>query len=223
MAQDHETGTYSSPQRASIWLVAAIVTGVNPAFTNALAQTSTAYPVRPIRIVVALAAGGVADVTARLAAQKLSGPLGKPVIVENRKGGSENVIAAASGEVAFSFTGVPTALPLVTSGRLKSLAVTCPRRVSFLPDVPTVSESGLPGYAIVPWYGLSAPTGVPKDIVLRLNGLLDRTFNTPEMKASLSQQGIEVQTNSPQEYAAHIHSEIVRNAKLLKAAGVVAE
>ena len=139
------------------------------------------------------------------------------------KGGTDNTLAAVSGVVAFSFTGVPTALPLINAGKLRALAVTSPKRVSFLPQMPTVDESGLPGYAIVPWYGLSAPAGVPKDIIVLLNALIGTTFNTPEMKVSLSLQGIEVQTNSPQEFAAFIHSEIEKNAKLLKAAGLKGE
>ena len=139
------------------------------------------------------------------------------------KGGTENVVAAASGHVAFSFTGVPTALPLINSGKLRALAVTSPKRVSFLPQMPTVDESGLPGYAIVPWYGLSAPAGVSKDIVVLLNTVIGKMFNTPEVKAALSRQGIEVQTNSPQEFAAFIHSEIEKNTKLLKASGVKSE
>ena len=341
-----------SPQRNRLWLVAAIVACVDLAVVDAAAQTllagpgqaastgsGQAYPIKPIRIVVGLAPGGVADVTARMVAQKISGHLGQPVIVENRtgagtslaiervttspadgytlllmgssgtvqsalprklpydverdlapisllstapymivvrpsmparnikelialaraepgklnygsngvgstsflagalfnllaevkmvdvpyKGGTENVIAAASGVAAFSFTGVPTALPLINSGKLRSLAVTSPKRVSFLPHMPTVGESGLPGYAIVPWYGISAPAGVPEDIIVLLNALIGKTLNTPEVKASLSRQGIEVQTSSPQEFAAYIHSETERNAKLLKAAGVTGE
>jgi tripartite-type tricarboxylate transporter receptor subunit TctC len=81
----------------------------------------------------------------------------------------------------------------------------------------------LPGYAIVPWYGILAPARVPKDIIARLNAVIVRTFNTPEMKDSLSRQGIEVQTNSPPQFAAFIHGEIENNAKLLKAAGVKAD
>ena len=305
---------------------------------SAQARTPT-YPVKPIRIIVGVAAGGVADVGARAVGQKLSEHLGQPVIVENRtgaattlavervatatpdgytlllmgstatvqatfrrklaydlerdlapisllitapfmvvvrpglsarnmkelialaraepgklnygsngvgstshlagalinvmanvkivdvsyKGGAENVIAAASGEVTFSFTGVPTAMPLVTSGKLRALAVTSAERVSLAPQVPTVSESGLPGYAMVPWYGLAAPAGVRKDIIALLNGLVVKTLNAPELKAQFGKQGIEVQTSSPQAFAGIIHNEIARNAKLLKAAGVTAE
>ena len=139
------------------------------------------------------------------------------------KGGTENVIAAASGQVTFSFTGVPTALPLVNAAKLKSLAVTSAKRVRFVPDVPTVAESGLPGYAIVPWYGLAAPANVSKDVVALLNAQVDKAMNTPEMKASLAPKGMEVQTSSPQQFAAHIRSEIEKNAKLFKAAGVKPE
>jgi tripartite-type tricarboxylate transporter receptor subunit TctC len=304
-----------------------------------LAGSAPAYPLKPIRIIVGLQAGGVADVGARTLAQKLSENLGQPVIVENRpgagttvavervatstpdgytlllmgstatvqatfrrklsydlerdlapisllftapfmvvvrpalpvrnmneliamaraepgklnygsngvgstshlagalvnvmahvkivdvsyKGGAENVIAAASGEVTFSFTGVPTALPLIHAGRLRALAVTSARRVSFLPDIPTVSEAGLPGYAMVPWYGLAARAGVRKDIIELLNGLAVKALNTPEIKGAFSKQGVEVQTDTPQQFAAFIHSEIARNARLMKAAGVAPE
>ena len=157
-------------------------------------------------------AGALIDITANV-----------KMVDVSYKGGAENVIAAASGEVTFSFTGVPTALPLIKAGRLRALAVTSARRLSFLPDIPTVSESGLPGYAMVPWYGLAAPAGVRKDIVELLNSLAVKAVNTSEIKASFSKQGIEVQTSTPQQFAAFIRSEIVRNARLMKAAGVAPE
>jgi hypothetical protein len=97
------------------------------------------------------------------------------------------------------------------------------KRASSLPSIPTLNESGLPGYDLSGWYGVLAPAGVPKDIIARLNAVIANVVNTPEMKEALNKQGLEPQTNTPEQFAAFIHNEIARSAMLIKLTGAKAE
>jgi tripartite-type tricarboxylate transporter receptor subunit TctC len=139
------------------------------------------------------------------------------------KGASEFVIAAAGGQIDMGFPSITPALPLLETGKLKALAVTSVKRSALLPQVPTVSESGLPGYEVSTWYGVTAPAGVPKEIVSRLNAVIGKAVNAPEMKEALNKQGLEPRTSTPEQFAAFVKTEIAQNAKLIKAAGIQAE
>jgi tripartite-type tricarboxylate transporter receptor subunit TctC len=139
------------------------------------------------------------------------------------KGASESVVATASGEVDMSYPSVSASLPLLNAGRLRVLAVTSTKRSALLPAVPTLDEAGLRGYESSTWYGVSAPAGVSKDIVTRLNAGIVKVVNTPAMKDAFGKQGLEPQTSTPGAFGALIHSEIAKNAKLIRQAGVKAE
>lgn len=139
------------------------------------------------------------------------------------KGGADAVVATASGQVDMSFASVTSALPLIKVGKLKALAVTSATRVSSAPSIPTVNESGLPGYDRSSWYGIAAPAAVPKDIIARLNAEIGKAVNTPEMKESLNKQGLEPQTNTSEQFVALVHKEIADSARLIKLTGAKAE
>lgn len=139
------------------------------------------------------------------------------------KGGAENAVAVASGQIDMYFSSFPSVLPLLGTGRLRPLAVTSAKRASFMPSLPTLDESGLPGYSRSSWEGVLAPAGVPKDIIARLNTAIVNVVNTAEMKQSLNRQGLEPQTGTPEEFAAFIHGEIEKNAQLIKLIGLKAE
>jgi tripartite-type tricarboxylate transporter receptor subunit TctC len=139
------------------------------------------------------------------------------------KGGSESVVAAAAGEVATCFTSVTSALPVMQTNRLKSLAVTSLVRVSLLPEVPTLDESGLRGYDHATWFSLLAPAGTPRNIVARLNGELVRAVGAADVQASLRKSGLEPQTTTPEQMASMIRAEIEKNARLIALAGLKAE
>lgn len=138
------------------------------------------------------------------------------------KGGTEAATATVAGQIEMSFTGVTSSLPLVGAGKLRALAVTSAKRASYLPSVPTLGET-LPGYAISSWYGMLAPAGVPKSIVARLNAEAGKAINAPDMKEALSKQGIEPQTNTPEQFAAFIRAEIALASKLIKQIGLKVE
>jgi tripartite-type tricarboxylate transporter receptor subunit TctC len=113
--------------------------------------------------------------------------------------------------------------PLVKGGKLKLLAVSSARRMGAIPDVPTIAESGLPGFETGSWQGVIAPPGTPRDIVARLNSEIGRIYALPEMRENLGRQGAEVRTNSPDEFAAFIRTEKAKWAKVVKDADVKVE
>lgn len=139
------------------------------------------------------------------------------------RGGAENAIANASGQVEMSFLSVPSITPLLVGGRLRPLAVTSIKRASFMPSLPTLDESGLRGYDYSNWNGVTGPAGMPKDIIARLNAMIGKVVNTSDMKESLNRQGLEPQTSTPEQFAAFIHTEVAKNAKLIKLIGMKAE
>ncbi len=139
------------------------------------------------------------------------------------KGGSESVIANAAGQIDMNFTSVTAAMPLLGAGKFQALAVTSAKRSSLMPSLPTLDESGLPGYGYSAWFGVLAPAAVPKDIMAQLNAAIGKVVNTPEMKEALNTQGLEPQTNSLEQFAAFMRSETGKFAKLIKLAGLKAE
>ncbi|MBI4190007.1 MAG: tripartite tricarboxylate transporter substrate binding protein [Betaproteobacteria bacterium] len=139
------------------------------------------------------------------------------------KGGAESAIANAAGQVDISFPSLTSSRPLIGTGKLKPLAVTTIKRTALAPSLPTLDESGLPGYNRSGWVGLLAPAAVPKNIITRLNMAVVKVVNTPEMKEALNKQGQDPQTNSPEQFAAFIRGEIEQNANLIKLTGVKAD
>jgi tripartite-type tricarboxylate transporter receptor subunit TctC len=123
------------------------------------------------------------------------------------------------GRVSMIFSSMPPALPHIKTGRLKALAVTSGRRSPAVPEVPTIAESGLPGYEVINWYGVLAPAGTSKEIVARLNGEIRRILGLQDVKERLAAQGAETITSTPQEFGAYIKSETEKWAKVVKFSG----
>jgi len=135
------------------------------------------------------------------------------------KGGSHALIDVVAGHADVLFNGMLPTYPHVTSGRLKAIAVSAPKRVAAAPDLPTVAESDLPGFETGSWQGVLAPPGTPREIVDKLNSEIRRILGTPEMKQQLAAQGTEVRAGTSDALAAFIHSEIARWAKVVKQSG----
>src|SRR5437764_5697374 len=110
------------------------------------------------------------------------------------KGGSQAIADVAAGQADVTLNGMLAAYPLVKGGKLKLLAVSSPRRVAAIPDVPTIAESGLPGFETGSWQGVVAPQGTPREIVARLNAEIGRILAMPEMRDRLGNQGADVRT-----------------------------
>jgi len=135
------------------------------------------------------------------------------------KGEGPAMADALGGQVPIIFSSLAAGIPNVKSGKLVALAVTSPERNPALPDVPTVAESGLPGYAATAWYGFIAPAGTPKSIIQKLNEASIAAVNTPDVQALLAKSGAAVKTGTPEEFAAFIRSEIPRWAEVVKKSG----
>jgi tripartite-type tricarboxylate transporter receptor subunit TctC len=139
------------------------------------------------------------------------------------RGGAQAITDMLGGRIEMNFGTTATLLPLIRQGAIRALAVTTETRSKDLPDVPTMTESGLPELALIFSAGLLAPAGTPADIVDRLNAEINGTMQTPELAAEMEKLGFEPEICSPQEYAAFLADETRRWPPIVKAAGVKAE
>jgi tripartite-type tricarboxylate transporter receptor subunit TctC len=136
------------------------------------------------------------------------------------KGEGPAVNDTMGGQISMVFSNLPVVLPHARSGRLRPVAVTTAQRVSTAPDIPTVAESGLPGFEAATWFGLVAPAAVPRDIIARLNAESAAALNVSEVKERMAAQGLFVVANSVEQFADLLKSEIPRWAKVVKDAGI---
>ncbi len=308
------------------------------AFLAAAAAPAQTWPSKPVRYVVPFPPAGATDILARIIAEKLSGPLGQSVVVENRPGAAGNVgtefvaksapdgytilqltvaqsisatlyeklnyglekdlipvamialvpnvmivnpsvpaksvaefIALAKsrpgrinfassgsgtsihmsaemfkmltgvnivhipykgsgpaladlmgGQVDVMFDNLTSSIGLIRSGKLRALAVTTSTRYQELPDVPTVQET-VPGYEATAWFGIVAPAGTPREVVMRINGEVNRALAHADVKEKLAQQGALARSWTPEEFGSFIHNEVVKWAKVVKASGAKVE
>jgi tripartite-type tricarboxylate transporter receptor subunit TctC len=138
------------------------------------------------------------------------------------KGSGLSMIDLMGGRVHLSITNTLTAGPLVRSGKLKALAITSPQRVQALPDLPTVAESGVPGYDLRSWYGFLAPKGTPTAITNVINRESIAVVNAPEMKARLAAEGADAASpNTPEQFRGFIDAETARWGKIIKNLGLM--
>ncbi len=136
------------------------------------------------------------------------------------KGSAEAAMATAAGEIGINFPSIPPSMALISTGRLRALAVTSARRASLIPEVPTISESGLPGYEYGTWFGVVAPARTPSEIVARLHGIIASAMQSAELRDAFTRQGLEPQTTTPEAFAAYIRREVETNAALIIKSGV---
>jgi tripartite-type tricarboxylate transporter receptor subunit TctC len=127
------------------------------------------------------------------------------------------------GRTAMIFDTITAIQPHVQSGGVRGLAVTTTTRSPSLPDLPTIAESGLPGYDANTWGGILAPAGTPKDIVAKLNAEFNKALAAPDVRAKLTASGIEIQGGPPEKFADYIKAELVKWGKVTKDAGIVPE
>lgn len=139
------------------------------------------------------------------------------------KGGGPAMTELLAGQVQLLFNSIPSVLPQVKAARLKALAVGSARRSRAMPEVPTVAESGVPGYEYATWYGLFAPTGTPRPIVAKLNQAVATALKNPDLAKSLAAQGSEPNPTSPDELARFMKAEHGRWSRVVQAAGMKAE
>ncbi len=135
------------------------------------------------------------------------------------KGSPQAVTGLLSGEAAILFSTMPPALPMVAAGRLRALGVTTPQRTGAAPDVPTMKEAGLKDFELVLYSGILAPRGVPRPIVDRLNAEFGKAVRLPDVQKIYATVGAVPVTNTPEEFAEHIRSEMVKLGRLVQLSG----
>jgi tripartite-type tricarboxylate transporter receptor subunit TctC len=139
------------------------------------------------------------------------------------KGSSQALIDVIGGRVTMLLDNAPSALPFIKDGKLRALAVTNSRRLSNLPDVPTIDEAGIKGYESLSWSGIVAPAGTPKAIISKLNSAIDRILKMDDVKQKLAGLGAEVVGGQPEVFAQHMRSEREKWGKLIKTANIVVD
>jgi tripartite-type tricarboxylate transporter receptor subunit TctC len=139
------------------------------------------------------------------------------------RGTAPLVTDLVAGQIQVGFTGAPAVMPMVRAGMLRAIAVSSPTRMPALPDLPTVAEAGYQGFEADQWYGIVAPSGTPREIVLRLNAEINKAMSSPELTARLAQEGAVAMTTTPEAYGELIKSEIARWRPVLQAANVKVE
>lgn len=139
------------------------------------------------------------------------------------KGSGMAYVSLMSGEVSVAFATVLSAMPHVKGGKIRPLGVTTARRVAAVPDVPTIAESGLPGFETSQWFGFLAPARTPRPVIDRLHESIRRGSTSPDVQERLTAQGVDVVNRTPEEFAAVIQRELVQWAKVIKAAGIKPE
>ena len=139
------------------------------------------------------------------------------------RGGGQLITDLISGKIDYAFATAGTVLQHVESGRLRALAVPTEARSRLMPEVPTMAEAGVPGYAINNWYGILAPKATPRPVVLALNAAMRRAVEDPENVAKFATHGLEPAASTPEEFAAFIPAEVARYAAIIRAARITGD
>ncbi|HEX2828357.1 MAG TPA: tripartite tricarboxylate transporter substrate binding protein [Burkholderiales bacterium] len=139
------------------------------------------------------------------------------------RGGPPAFTSLLSGETQASIATLPNALPHVNAGRVRALGVTTARRVQAAPAIPTIAESGLPGYEMNPWISLFGPAGLDRALVQRMNGVINQALADPEVARGMVRQGLEPWSGTPEQLAARMQTDLQKFAKLIKAIGLSTE
>jgi tripartite-type tricarboxylate transporter receptor subunit TctC len=135
------------------------------------------------------------------------------------KGSAPALTDLIGGQVQVMFDNLPSSLPQIKAGKLRAVAVTSLKRAPALPDVPTISESGLPGFEASSWFGVLGPAGTPAPVVARINSEINKWLQSPEAREQLIAQGAEAAGGTPENFALHIRAETEKWAKVVKASG----
>ncbi len=191
-----------------------------------------ALPVRSVKDLVALAKAKPGSISYGSGGSGTASHLGTELLMINGgfsmlhvpyKGSNPAITALMGGELQIAMAGLATVLPHARSGRLKALAVTGEKRAGIAPELPTVAESGVPGYAFDVWYGLVFPGGTPRAIVTKTQAEVVKQLKSPEVSSRFAGAGVEPQTNTPEAFAELIRREVVTWTKVVKAANIKVE
>ena len=197
-----------------------------------LVVVNPSVPARSVKELIALAKARPGQLnyaspgngtSGHLAAEMFKSMAGVDVVHVPYKGGGPAVMDLIGGQVQMLILSAVATLPHVKSGKLRALALTSLTRSPDLPNISTVSESGLPGYEVVLWYGVFAPAKTPKAIVTRLNQDVVRIMQSPEIGARLASEGGRPVGNTPEQFQEIIKADVAKWAKIVKDAGITVE
>ena len=186
-------------------------------------------PVKSVKELIALARSKPGELTfasgGRGGAQHLAGELFSSMAHIKMthvpyRGSAPGLVALMSGEVVVGFADMMITLPHIQSGRLRALAVTGGKRAPQLPDLPTMSEAGVKGYAVTVWFGMLAPAKTPPEIVQRVQAAIARGIQSPALRQRLTAMGAEPYGSTPEAFATFLRSEIAKWSSVVKAAGL---
>lgn len=158
--------------------------------------------------------------TAHLAGELFKKMAGVSLVSVPYKGGGPAVIDLIAGQVQIYFSTIPAALAQVQAGKLRGIAVTTTKRVNLIPDVPTVAESGLPGFEVIGWFGIFAPAATPKPIIVKLNKEINEALRAHETQQRFASQGLTPGGGTPEELGKFLRAEIGKWGALIKEAGI---
>ena len=189
-------------------------------------------PVRTVKDLIALAKAKPGQINyatsgigspGHLAAELLNKSAGIRLVHIPYKGAAPALLDVVAGNAHLYFTSAVSAQPFIPSGRLRMVAVASAKRSPSLPEVPTVAEAGFPEFDVSSWWGVVAPASTPREVVMRLQTEIHRVIALPEIRAKLAEQGLDIATNTPEQFAAYIKSETAKWAKLIREVGVKPE
>lgn len=139
------------------------------------------------------------------------------------KGSAPAVTDLIGGQVGVMFDNIPNVVQHIKAGKLRALAVSTPSRSPHVPDLPTVSESGVPGYEVDVWFGFAAPAGVPQPIIDKINAEIVKTLHSADVKEKFTAQGVDVIGSTPAQFASYLRDQSAKWAKVVRDAGVIPE
>ena len=136
------------------------------------------------------------------------------------KGGALALIDLLGGQIDVGFQPIPEAMPYIKPGRVRALAVTSAKRAVSLPDLPTIAEAGVPGYAFVSWMGIAGPGGMSKELAARISADFNKALAAPEVQGRLLDIGLDIAGGTPEQLGAHMRDELAKMVKIVKDVGI---
>ena len=192
-----------------------------------------ALPVRSVTQLIALAKARPGEIsyatsgpggTGHMATELFSRQVGVKMLHVPYKGNSQAIIDVIGGQVMLMFDQVSTSEPYIKAGKLRGLAVTSRTRSPLFPDLPTIDESGAPGFEDITFNGLVAPAGTPRDVLVRMNEEVAKVVRAPNLRKRFLERGVELKASaSPEEFTAHVKAEVEKKGKLAREAGIKLE
>jgi tripartite-type tricarboxylate transporter receptor subunit TctC len=191
---------------------------VNPSVPANTVQELVAYAkANPGK--VNFSSGGI-GVLPHLIGEMFKARAGIDIVHVPYKGGGPSITDVVAGNVQMTFEGTSVLLPLIQAGRLRALAVTTPKRIAQLPDVPTMVESGYPGFVSTSWTGLLAPAHTPQPVIAKLNAAINDGLKTPDLKAALERLSNEPLGGTPADFTAVIKADLAKWSPIVNALGL---